>query len=139
MDQPPCAARAEEAKVGVRASRDCVPVSTQAAPGGWQKVCALAAIPQLGARVVKSARGNIAVFRTAGDEAFALADKCPHKGGPLSQGIVFGRKVACPLHGWNVGLDDGLAAAPDVGCAATFQVRVEDGMVHVLIDAVRPA
>ncbi|MDB5812862.1 MAG: nirD [Betaproteobacteria bacterium] len=96
---------------------------------GWQQVCALDAIPELGARVVKSAHGNIAVFRNAENEVFALLDKCPHKGGPLSQGIVFGRKVACPLHGWNIGLDDGNAVAPDVGCARSFQVKVDSGQV----------
>lgn len=98
---------------------------------GWQIVCAMEAIPRLGARVVKSAHGDIAVFRNAEDEVFALLDKCPHKGGPLSQGIVFGRKVACPLHGWNIGLDDGNAVAPDVGCARSFPVKVEDGTVFL--------
>jgi nitrite reductase (NADH) small subunit len=105
------------------------------AMNGWQKVCALEAIPQLGARVVRSALGNIAVFRNAQDEVFALLDKCPHKGGPLSQGIVFGRKVACPLHGWNIALDDGNAVAPDVGCARTFPVKIEDGAVYLRLDA----
>jgi nitrite reductase (NADH) small subunit len=99
----------------------------------WRKVCALEAIPRLGARVVKSAQGNIAVFRTGEDEIFALADKCPHKGGPLSQGIVFGRKVACPLHGWNIELDDGNAVAPDQGCTRSFPVRIEDGMVFLQV------
>ena len=107
----------------------------EAAMNGWQKVCALDAIPQLGARVVRSARGNIAVFRNAQNEVFALLDKCPHKGGPLSQGIVFGRKVACPLHGWNIALDDGNAVAPDVGCARTFPVKIEDGAVYLRLDA----
>ena len=73
----------------------------------WTRVCTLEEIPQLGARVVKSAHGNIAVFRNAEDEVFALLDRCPHKGGPLSQGIVFGRHVACPLHNWSIGLADG--------------------------------
>ena len=91
---------------------------TQVPAQGWRQVCALAEIPRLGARVVKSAHGDIAVFRNADDEVFALADKCPHKGGPLSQGIVFGRKVACPLHGWNIGLDEGNAVAPDTGVRA---------------------
>jgi len=85
--------------------------------------------------VVKSAHGNIAVFRTAEDEVFALADKCPHKGGPLSQGIVFGRTVACPLHGWNVGLDDGNAVAPDKGCTHSYAVRIEDGVVFLQVAA----
>ncbi len=97
----------------------------------WRKVCELEAIPRLGARVVKSAQGDIAVFRTADDEVFALADKCPHKGGPLSQGIVFGRKVACPLHGWNIGLDDGKAVAPDHGCTRSYAVKVEGGAVFL--------
>ena len=97
----------------------------------WTRVCLLEDIPQLGARVVKSAHGNIAVFRNAEDEVFALLDKCPHKGGPLSQGIVFGRKVACPLHNWNIGLDDGQAVAPDRGCARSFPVRLEAGEVFL--------
>ena len=73
----------------------------------WMKVSAMEDIPSLGARVVKSVHGDIAVFRNAEDEVFALLDKCPHKGGPLSQGIVFGRHVACPLHNWSIGLADG--------------------------------
>ena len=95
----------------------------------WQAVCVLEAIPRLGARVVKSAHGDVAVFRNGDDEVFALLDKCPHKGGPLSQGIVFGRKVACPLHGWNIALDDGNAVAPDQGCARSFPVKIEAGTV----------
>ena len=97
----------------------------------WTRVCLLEDIPQLGARVVKSAHGNIALFRNAEDEVFALLDKCPHKGGPLSQGIVFGRKVACPLHNWNIGLDDGHAVAPDHGCARRFALKLEEGSVFV--------
>ena len=64
---------------------------------------------------------------------FALLDRCPHKGGPLSQGIVHGNQVACPLHGWNIQLADGRAVAPDEGCAATFPVRVENGEVFLQI------
>jgi nitrite reductase [NAD(P)H] small subunit len=97
----------------------------------WTRICRLEDIPQLGARVVKSAHGDIALFRNTEDEVFALQDKCPHKGGPLSQGIVFGRKVACPLHGWNIGLDDGNAVTPDVGCARTFPVKIEGGTVYL--------
>jgi nitrite reductase (NADH) small subunit len=99
----------------------------------WRHVCSLSDIPVLGARVVNSERGDVAVFRNAEDEIFALRDKCPHKGGPLSQGIVFGRSVACPLHGWNITLEDGHAVAPDKGCTASFQVRVEEGQVYILL------
>jgi nitrite reductase (NADH) small subunit len=95
----------------------------------WVRVAALEEIPKLGARVVKSIHGDIAVFRNAEDEVFALRDRCPHKGGPLSQGIVFGKTVACPLHNWQIGLADGRAVAPDEGCAARFEVKVEDGVV----------
>jgi nitrite reductase (NADH) small subunit len=97
----------------------------------WTRVCLIDDIPQLGARVVKSVHGNIAVFRNGEDEVFALLDKCPHKGGPLSQGIVFGRKVACPLHNWNIGLDDGAAVAPDKGCARTFPLKLDSGTVFI--------
>src|SRR3954470_11023454 len=99
----------------------------------WVQVGRVEDIPPLGARVVKSALGDIAVFRNAEDEVFALADKCPHKGGPLSQGIVFGRKVACPLHGWTIGLDDGTAAAPDHGCTRPYATKIEDGRVFLQV------
>ena len=105
--------------------------STTAPSPEWRHVCAVEDIPALGARVVKSAHGDIAVFRNADNDVFALRDQCPHKGGPLSQGIVFGRKVACPLHGWNIKLDDGRAVSPDEGCTQSFPVRVEDGQVYV--------
>lgn len=99
----------------------------------WVKVAALDDIPRLGARVVKSRQGDVAVFRNAEDEVFALRDQCPHKGGPLSQGIVYGRKVACPLHGWNICLDSGEAVAPDAGCAQSFPVKVESGQIFLQI------
>ena len=97
----------------------------------WIDIGTLDDIPRQGARVVKSADGDIAVFRTLDDEVFALRDRCPHKGGPLSQGIVHGNKVACPLHDWKIHLDTGLAVAPDEGCAARFPVRVDNGRVFL--------
>ncbi len=99
--------------------------------GNWHQVATLEEIPPLGARVVATPQGDVALFRTADGEVFALRDKCPHKGGPLSQGIIFGRKVACPMHGWNICLEDGNAAAPDVGCARPYPVKVEDGVVYL--------
>ena len=76
----------------------------------------------------------VAVFCMAVDEVFALLDRCPHKGGPLSQGIVFGKSVACPLHNWTIGLCNGQAAAPDEGCTPHFQVKLEDGAVYLDAD-----
>lgn len=96
---------------------------------GWIKVCELNDIPALGSRVVESVQGDIALFRTAEDKIFGLHDKCPHKGGPLSQGIVHGETVTCPLHGWKIGLADGQAVAPDQGCAGRFEVRLEADVV----------
>ena len=97
----------------------------------WKIICRVEDIPKLGARKVtrRNGGGDIAVFRAADDHVFALLDKCPHKGGPLSQGIVFGHSVACPLHNWTIALSTGCAMAPDVGCVQRFDVRVEAGAV----------
>ncbi len=95
----------------------------------WIDVGLFDEIPRQGARVVRREQGDIAVFRTASDELFALRDKCPHKGGPLSQGIVHGKRVACPLHDWKINLDSGDAVAPDVGCAASYPVKREGDRV----------
>ncbi|MDH5710974.1 MAG: nitrite reductase small subunit NirD [Gammaproteobacteria bacterium] len=91
----------------------------------WIEVGVLSDIPKLGARVVRGSDGDIAIFRTVDDKVFALRDACPHKGGPLSQGIVHGNRVTCPLHDWKVQLGSGSAVEPDEGCAASFPVRVE--------------
>lgn len=98
----------------------------------WKAVCSVADIPVLGARVVNRAtKPDVAIFRNAEDKIFALLDRCPHKGGPLSQGIVFGVRVACPLHNWNIQLDSGCAVTPDEGCTQKFSVKVEDGQVYL--------
>ena len=96
----------------------------------WKVICRVEDIPVLGSRRVARPQGvDVAVFRNDQDQVFALLDRCPHKGGPLSQGIVFGRHVACPLHNWSIGLADGQAVAPDVGCATRFAIKVENGAV----------
>ena len=100
----------------------------------WIEIGALDDIPRLGSRVVRTPRGNIAVFRTESDEVFALDDRCPHKGGPLSQGIVYGKQVACPLHNWQIDLASGEALAPDVGCAHRHAARVENGRVQLSLN-----
>ncbi|PTB16859.1 nitrite reductase (NAD(P)H) small subunit [Trinickia symbiotica] len=99
----------------------------------WTHVCQLSDIPRLGSRVLKHADGDIAIFRTAEDEVFALLDRCPHKGGALSQGIVYGKTVTCPLHSWNIELASGEARAPDQGCARRFPVKVEGVAVYVCL------
>ena len=108
----------------------------------WLEVGDLGEIPKLGARVVRTAFGDIAVFRTADDEVFAVRDRCPHKGGPLSQGIVYDKRVACPLHNWVISLESGAATGQDSGCTKSFKVRVESGRVFIAADGIgdiRPA
>jgi len=99
----------------------------------WISVGPLEAIPRLGSRTITTRDGNVAIFRASDDQLFALRDHCPHKGGPLSQGIVFGHRVACPLHNWSIDLESGEAAAPDKGCARRHQVKVENGVVLVSV------
>ena len=103
----------------------------------WLDVGMLDDIPRLGARVVTSRAGAIAIFRTADDRVFALKDKCPHRGGPLSQGIVHGTQVTCPLHGWKIELDSGEAMAPDTGCAPVVAVRIEAGRIQLKLPTSR--
>ena len=99
----------------------------------WIEVCGLEDIPQLGARVVRIDNEDIAVFRTRQDEVFALRDRCPHKEGPLSQGIVHGNRVTCPLHNMVLDLTDGKAVAPDEGCGEVYPVKVEAGRVSIAL------
>lgn len=102
----------------------------------WVKVAPFEEIPKLGARVVRTKDSeqkefDIGVFRTEDDRIFAINNRCPHKSGPLSQGIVYGDKVACPLHSWKISLVDGKAEEPDVGETACFNTKVEDGIVYL--------
>ncbi len=97
----------------------------------WIEIGKVEEIPKQGARVVETAKGDIGIFRTLDDEVFALRDRCPHKNGPLSQGIVHGRRVTCPLHNWKIELESGEAVAPDKGCAASYPVKVENGVVYL--------
>ena len=106
------------------------------AASAWVDICALEDIAPLGSRVVeRPGAASIAVFRAADDSVFALLDRCPHKGGPLSQGIVFGHRVTCPLHNWTIELASGKAVAPDHGCAIQFDVKVEGGRVLLSAEA----
>lgn len=98
----------------------------------WTPICTVDDIPALGSRRVARAQGlDVALFKAADGNVFALLDRCPHKGGPLSQGIVFGHSVACPLHNWTIALDNGQAAAPDNGCTPRFDVKVDNGQVFL--------
>lgn len=93
-------------------------------------------IPRQGARVLRTAQGCVAVFRTADDRVFALEDRCPHKGGPLSEGIVHGTSVTCPLHNWVFDLNSGQAQGADEGMVRTFPIRVRAGRILVGADLI---
>lgn len=97
----------------------------------WIEVGNVEDIPQLGARVVKLPEYAVAVFRTGDDKVFAIKDACPHKQGHLSQGIVHGNKVTCPLHNWTISLETGEALGPDEGCTNVFPVRVDKGRIAI--------
>ena len=106
----------------------------------WKKICALGDVPVLGARVVDSAsHGRIAVFRSAADEVFAVLDKCPHKAGPLSQGIVHGNTVTCPLHSWVFSLESGKAQGADEGTVRAYPLRNIDGALFIALSSLNAA
>jgi nitrite reductase (NADH) small subunit len=91
----------------------------------WKPVGTIDDIPRMGSRTVTTSGDDIALFRLNDDRVFALYDRCPHKAGKLSQGIVHGDAVTCPLHNWVIGLADGQAKGPDEGCARTVPVRLD--------------
>ena len=97
----------------------------------WIEIAQLEDIPKLGSRVIKTDSMEVAVFRTSNDEVFAIKDECPHKQGPLSQGIVHGTSVTCPLHNWKIDLASGQALGADEGCTNTFSTKIEDGKVYL--------
>ncbi|MEH6696580.1 MAG: nitrite reductase small subunit NirD [Hyphomonas sp.] len=99
----------------------------------WVDVCTLDEIPLRGARRVKIFGEEVAIFRTGKDAVFALDNRCPHKGGPLSEGIVHDDGVTCPLHGLIMHLPTGAALGGDAGCVKTYAVRVDDRQVSLRI------
>lgn len=101
-------------------------------PSRWVDIGPLEAVPVRGARIVRTVHGCIAVFRTAASEVFAIDDQCPHKAGPLSQGIVHGNAVTCPLHNWVISLETGTAQGADEGGVRTYPLKVENG--RILLD-----
>ena len=101
----------------------------------WIDIAALADIPAQGARLIRTRTGCVALFRTHDDRVFALDDRCPHKGGPLSEGIVHGNAVTCPLHAWVFSLETGVAQGADEGAVNSYPARIEAG--RILLDASR--
>ena len=105
----------------------------------WVEIGKLSDIPLRGARCVKTPQGKVAVFRTAENEVFAIEDHCPHRGGPLSQGIVHGKAVTCPLHNWVISLENGRAHGADEGAVRTIPVRVEEESLFIALESLMMA
>ena len=99
----------------------------------WTDIGQLTDIPPRGARIVRTPEGEIAVFRTTTDAVFAIRNQCPHRGGPLSEGIVHGIFVTCPLHNWVINLQSGMAEGADEGCVAIFPVRMQAGRIELAL------
>jgi nitrite reductase (NADH) small subunit len=95
----------------------------------WTHVGTVDDIPRRGARCVMTPHGRIGVFRTTDDRIFAIENRCPHKGGPLTEGIVHGASVTCPLHNWVLSLETGLALGTHEGSVRTIPVLVEHGNI----------
>lgn len=105
----------------------------------WHPIGDISDIPLRGARCVKTPQGKIAVFRTSENQVFAIEDHCPHKGGPLSQGIVHGAAVTCPLHNWVISLETGEALGADKGTVRIIPVRNENGVLSIAVDSMMMA
>lgn len=101
----------------------------------WVEIGRIEDVPRRGARIVRTSGPPIAVFRTVDDDIFALVNHCPHRGGPLSEGIVSGSTVACPLHNWVIDLASGHAHEPDIGCAPPIPVRLFERRIFLPISA----
>ena len=101
----------------------------------WIEITPLKDIPVLGSRIVETEDTNIAVFRGSDDQVYAVKDACPHKQGPLSQGIMHDGTVTCPLHNWKINLTNGEAQGPDSGCVNVYPIKVEDGQVFLKLQS----
>jgi nitrite reductase (NADH) small subunit len=101
----------------------------------WISIGSIDDIPLRGARCVTTPQGRIAVFRTIDNQIFAIDDHCPHKGGPLSQGIVHGAAVTCPLHNWAISLETGRALGADEGAVRSIPVRLEGARIFISLEA----
>jgi nitrite reductase (NADH) small subunit len=105
--------------------------------GDWLDIGPVDQITPGNARTLPVQGGEeIAIFRTKAGEFHALVNRCPHKHGPLSQGIVHGGVVSCPLHNWNISLKTGEALGEDKGCVPVVPLKIDAGRIFLLRDAV---
>ena len=113
----------------------CLPERLDGVPFRWVRITPVDNIPLREGRPVRIGGREIALFNL-GDRFLATDNQCPHKGGPLCDGIVTGSSVVCPLHAWKVDLETGCVVRPAQGkdhCVASYPTRVEDGIVSVAL------
>lgn len=91
----------------------------------WHPVCQIEEIPRYGGRTIRAGEVEIAVFRLGDDRIRAVDNRCPHKQGPLAEGIVSGDIIICPLHARKISLESGEVLSPDSGCVKTYAVKIE--------------
>jgi nitrite reductase (NADH) small subunit len=99
----------------------------------WYKVCGVDEIPVMGARTVRYNGLEAGLFRLSDGRVKAVENRCPHKGGPLSEGIVSGETVICPMHGLKINLVDGSVLPPDEGNVKTYEIKTEDEKVWIML------
>jgi nitrite reductase (NADH) small subunit len=98
----------------------------------WIRVAPASSIPLREGRAVQLGDRDIALFNL-GDRFLAVDNRCPHKGGPLADGIVAGDTVVCPLHAWKVCLESGGVVRPagERACVHSYETRIDDDLVLV--------
>ncbi len=99
----------------------------------WYRVASAGAIPANEGRRVQFGEQTLALFNLDG-EYCAVENKCPHKGGPLADGIVAGKAVFCPLHNWKINLENGCALSGGTGQVKTFPVKIIKNQIYVAFE-----
>ena len=99
----------------------------------WLRVAPVGAIPEKEGRRVQHGDQVVALFNL-GKEYCAVENQCPHKGGPLADGIVAGKNVFCPLHNWKISLENGCALSGGAGQVKTFPVKVEGNEIYLAFE-----
>ena len=98
----------------------------------WTRITYAEDIPLREGRAVEIDGREIALFNL-GDRFLAVENRCPHRGGPLADGIISGCTVVCPLHAWKVDLEEGSVFKPERACVATYPVRIDDGIISIQV------
>lgn len=97
----------------------------------WYKITSINEIPKMGSRVVQINETEIAIFKTNKNEIFALNNQCPHQQGKLSEGLIHGDVVTCPLHNTDISLENGKALGENYGCTNKYETKIDNDFVYL--------